>query len=259
MSEKKILIISYYWPPAGGPAVQRVVKYVKYLSEFNYQPIVLTVENPQVQAYDNSLLKEIPAEVEVIKTKSFQPFGIYKKLLGIDKNTSIPKQVISKSENESFKSKISRFIRANIFIPDARIGWFPYLVNKGLKICKEKNIDVIFSTSPPHSVHLGAKKIAKKTKIKWIADFRDPWVDAYWNLDMSKMAFAEKLDKIFEKNVLKSADTITTVSEELINLFQARQKNNYELLHNGFEKINLTKKTSAKFEILFIISDFSFF
>ncbi len=248
---KKVLIIAYYWPPAGGPGVQRVVKFTKFLRDFNFEPIILTVENGSYPAFDYSLIKELPENIKVIKTKTFEPFSIYKKLLK-QKDGVIPKDVFSKTKNESAINKVSKWIRANIFIPDGRVGWLPFLISAGNKIIQNEKPDIIFSTSPPNSLHLGAKYLAKKHKLKWVADFRDPWTDGYWNTDLPKLNFMKKVDLKFEKAVLKKASAITTVSAELVFLFKEKEENNFFVLHNGFEKKQFYPIKSDVFRILFI-------
>jgi hypothetical protein len=249
---KKVLIITYYWPPSGGPVVQRVLKYVKYLYEFGWEPVVLTVQNGEYPAIDESLLERIPKNLKIVKTKWFEPFSLFKKLTGKAKDSIVSKDITNRKKNESFGMKLALFIRANMFIPDARIGWIYYLVRKGLELIKSENIDIIFSTSPPHSVHLGAKRLARKSGLKWVADFRDPWQEAYWKKDFTTLKIVGYLDKYLEKSVLLKACAITTVSSEIISLFKSKVNNNYFLLHNGFENIELFHNKESYFKIIFI-------
>jgi len=249
---KKVLIITYYWPPAGGPGVQRVLKFVKYLYGMGWQPIILTVENPSSPAIDNSLLNDIPKECIVYKTKAFEPFGLYKSFTGKNKNVEIPKDIIVKKKNESIKEKFSRWVRANIFIPDARLGWMPYLVKEGLKIVEKEKPDIIFSTSPPHSLQIGARKLAKKTGLKWVADFRDPWSEAYWESEIGKSKWSLAINRRLELKTLKHANTVTTVSSGIVDLLSAKMNGSYEVLYNGFEEINKDTSRSNRFNIIFI-------
>ena len=249
---KKVLIITYYWPPAGGPGVQRVVKFAKYLPQFGWQPVILTVKNPVSPAIDPSLLKSIPKECIVYKTKALQPFSFYKAFTGKSKSSNIPKDVITKKEGESFKDSLARWIRANFFVPDARIGWIPYIVREGLNIIKKENIQAIFSTSPPHSLQLGAKKLAAKSKIKWIADFRDPWYEAYWESDIKKSAVSSHLNKYFEKSIIRHCDLFTTVSAGIAETFFEKYKTPYKVLYNGFDEINTREIETERFNIIFI-------
>jgi glycosyltransferase involved in cell wall biosynthesis len=249
---KKVLIISYYWPPAGGPGVQRIVKYVRHLPEFGWIPLVLTVEKPTSPASDESLLKNISNKVRIYKTGAFEPFNIYRFITGRRKDENLPKDIIVKRENEKISEKISRLIRANMFIPDARVGWIPYMVKEGMKIIRDEKPTVIFSTSPPHSLQLGAKKLAKKSGLPWIADFRDPWIEAYWESDIQRFPFINRLNKKLEKNVLSSAKMVTTVSEGFVDLFSGKAKNEYEVLYHGFDFINQDITKTDRFTILYI-------
>lgn len=234
---KKVLIITYYWPPAGGAGVQRVLKFAKYLPQFGWQPIILTVENPDCPVIDETLLNDIPAECKIYKTKAIEPFEIYKKLTGKEKNYKIPSDVITKSTNLSFTEKISKWIRINLFIPDAKIGWKYFAVKEGLKIIKNEKVDLIFSTSPPHTVQLIAKKLARLTKLKWVADFRDPWLEIVHYQNSKRNFFTKLIDQNLEKKVLQNADSIITISDDIVNLFQSKiGEKNYFVIPNGFDE-----------------------
>ena len=175
MSElKKVLIVTYYWPPAGGPAIQRTLKFVKYMRFFGWEPVILTVENGEYPAIDPSLIQEIPDNIQVYKTKAFQPFQLYRLLTGKKGNTHNNANVFGQKDT-TFVERLAKWIRLNLFIPDARIGWYAYAVKAAKKIIEQEHIDLIYSSSPPHSLQLIAQKIAKQNKIKWVADFRDPY------------------------------------------------------------------------------------
>lgn len=249
---KKVLIITYYWPPAGGPGVQRVLKFAKYLPQFGWEPIILTVENGEYPAIDESLLNEIPSNIKIYKTKSFEPFTFYKSVTGQKGN--IPTHVLSKSENESSLQKLSKWIRANVFIPDARVGWIPSIIKEGMKIIDKERPELIFSSSPPHSLQIGAMKLAEKSGLKWVADFRDPWTDGFWQKDLSRTNYAVKKDSKFEKEVLQNSDAIVTVSESISNLLNEKCRNNFYVIPNGYDEhdfSNRTKLRSEKFTIVY--------
>lgn len=249
---KKVLIITYYWPPAGGPGVQRVLKFVKYLPKFGWEPIILTVENGEYPAIDESLLYEIPTNIKVYKTKSFEPFNLYKGLTGQKGN--IPTHILNKSENESIIQKFAKWIRANLFIPDARKGWIPSIVKKGLEIVEQEKPDLIFSSSPPHSLQVGAMKLAMRTNLKWVVDFRDPWTDGFWLKDLSRTKYASKKDLDFELSVLKNSNAVISVSQSIIELFKRKIENNYYVLPNGYDEsdfADLTREQSDVFKIVY--------
>lgn len=251
---KKVLIISYYWPPSGGPGVQRVLKFVKYLPEFGWEPVILTVKNGNYPSVDETLLADIPPGCRVYKTDIFEPFNIYKSITGKTGKEKIPTFVLNESENEKLTEKISKWIRANLFIPDAKSGWIKYIYNEGLKIIEKENPDLIFSSSPPHSLQVGAGKLAKKTGIKWVADFRDPWSGAFWQADLKRRKQAEKKDKNYEKSVLSSSNAVTTVSKSIVEMFRGISPNNYFVLPNGFDEsdFKFVKSKNVKFTISYI-------
>ena len=204
---KKVLIITYYWPPLGGAGVQRVLKFAKYLPEFGWQPIVLTVENGDAPVIDKSLFTDIPKECKIYKTKAFQPYNIYKKFTSKPADEKIPSDVLIK-KNNSLKEKLSNWIRLNVFLPDAKVGWIPFAFKEGLKIINKENIALIFSSSPPHTVQLIAKKLAKKTGLKLIADLRDPWMELIHYQANKRAFFAKFIESKLERGALDSAEEI---------------------------------------------------
>lgn len=248
---KKALIVTYYWPPAGGPGVQRTLKFTKYMKRNGWQPVILTVENPTSPAMDFSLEKSISEDCIIYKTKTIEPFGAYKKLTGKKKDDLIPKG-IGNTGKKSLKEKISKYIRANVFIPDARLGWIPFIIKEGKKIIEKENIDLIFSSSPPHSLQIGSYYLSKSSKVKWVADFRDPWTNAYWLKNLNKNRLSSYIDKHLERKVLRKADLITTVSDEIIEMLNKKVSNNYALIHNGFEDFHKADDEPVdKFILLF--------
>jgi len=208
---KKLLIITYYWPPAGGPGVQRVLKFAKYLPEFGWQPIILTVKNGEYPAIDKSLQDDIPSICRVYKTFSLEPNLFYKKFTGMAVDEKIPTAILA-AESTNWKKRLANWIRLNLFIPDAKIGWIPFAVRKGKKIIKTEKPDIIFSSSPPPTVHLIARKLAKYSGLPWIADFRDPWTDIHYYEDKIRNPIIRKLDLLLEKSVLENADIVSCIS-----------------------------------------------
>ncbi len=173
---KRLLIVAYYFPPSGGPGVQRVLKYTKYLPEFGWEPLVLTVENGTFPAIDYSLLEEIPENTKVFRTKIYEPYDLYRAFTGKPKNVAIDVNVIKKEDQKlTLKERIAEFIRATFFIPDARVGWLLTAKKKAIEICKEYNVDAVYSSSPPYTCSLIARYVHRKMKIPWVAGFRDPW------------------------------------------------------------------------------------
>ncbi len=230
---KKVLIFTYYWPPAGGVAVQRWLKFSKYLPEYGWEPIIITVENGSYPYYDESLLKEISPTLRVYRTKTFEPFELYNLLRG-KKGKSIPIVAVSDKSNKSLFQKASEYIRANFFIPDARKGWVPYAVKQAEEILKNEKIDVIVTTGPPHSTHLIGLKLKEKFGVKWLADFRDPWTKIFYNEFLPRTEATKDKDKELETAVLNTADCVIAISNGIKEMLQSRSKQS-KVIPNGFD------------------------
>lgn len=248
----KVLIITYYWPPAGGPGVQRLIKWVRLLPQYGWTPLILTVNQGDYPALDPGLESQIPANLKVFRTSTLEPFGIYKKIIGQKKEDTIPTYVLSCDDRDSAGQKFSRWIRANLFIPDARIGWNPFLKRVGRRVIRREKPDLILSSSPPHSLQLGAGKLARMFNLPWIADLRDPWSEAFWEKDLNRIVPANRLNRAFEKKVLKKAQAVITVSPGLVNMFEKIASNRYQVIHNGFMEMNAPALPSTRFTILYI-------
>ncbi|VAX16056.1 TPR/glycosyl transferase domain protein [hydrothermal vent metagenome] len=234
---KKVLIITYYWPPAGGAGVQRALKFVKYLPQFGWEPIVLTVENPDSPTEDLSLLGDIPKECKVYKTRSFEPFDIYKKFMGKKSDEKIPGDILLQTGNVSLKDKLAKWVRVNLFIPDAKIGWKKYAVKKGVEIIEDENIDLIFTTSPPQTTALIGRKLSKLTGVKWVADFRDPWMEIVYYQNLNRSRITKTIDSSLESKVMNDANTIVTISEDMSRLLKEKAKSqNIVVIPNGFDE-----------------------
>lgn len=221
----KVLIITYYWPPAGGSGVQRWLKFVKYLQEYGIEPVVYTVDNVRYLKEDKSLLDDVPRNTKVLKHSIWEPTDLL-----FWKKKKSQKSGISNISQNRFLS----FIRGNFFIPDPKVFWVNSSVKFLQKYLNSNKVDAIISTGPPHSMHLIAQKLYKKNKLKWIADFRDPWTDLYYNKDFSEQSFAKKKNKILEKSVLKNADCVLTVSESLKEQFSINARR-VEVITNGYD------------------------
>lgn len=249
---KNVLIITYYWPPAGGPGVQRVLKFVKLLPKFGWRPIILTVEDGDYPAKDESLIEKIPEGCRVYRSPILEPYRLYRRLTGKGKDEKLPTFVLNENRGAGFKNKLATWVRANVFIPDARIGWIPSGVKLGKRIVEEEKIDLIYASSPPHTVQLIAKRLARKTGVPWVADFRDPWTEAFWAANLKKNLISDKLDKRLERDVLSSANAVITVSEGVKDMLAGKAENRYEVIQNGFEPIELNTDKLKDFRILFI-------
>lgn len=239
---KKVLIITYYWPPSGGAGVQRWLKFAKYLPEFGWEPVIYTPENPYFAIKDESLVKDLPQDIKVIKKKIFEPYRLYERLVG-EKGGSVNQGFIDQEkENASIASKISLWIRGNLFIPDARRFWIGPSVRYLNRYLKKQPVDAIVTSGPPHSMHLIGKRLKKKMNIPWIADFRDPWtqIDFYHKLNISK--FADQIHRKLERSVFNLADTVLTVNWQMKYEFQRIGGQKIEVLTNGFDEDDFPAK-----------------
>lgn len=254
MKKRKVLFVVYNFPPAAGAATQRVLKFLKYLNKFGYQTFVLTVDKVDYPDLDFSLMEKIPADTKVIKTRYWTPFGIYRKITGRKSDEKIPVAFI-KDNHTSIAERISVFLRLNVFLPDAKIGWLPFAVRAGKKLIRNEQIDVVISSGPPHTTHLIAKSLKRKTGVRWIADFRDPWTDIDYYSGMKRTKLAQWIDSKLEKSVLKSADFVVAASDGYLNIIKNKGvKNNYEVLTNGFDPDdfqNIEQKQQQKFLITY--------
>jgi glycosyltransferase involved in cell wall biosynthesis len=233
---KKVLIITYYWPPSGGAGVQRWVKFAKYLPEFGWEPVILTVD-PKYAAYpvtDSSLEKEISPDLQVYRTPATDYFALFSR-----DRTKIPSAGFAINPDNSLKGKISRFVRGNFFIPDPRKGWNRHAFTKASELITSMDIGHVITTSPPHSTQLIGIRL-KKTfpAIRWIADLRDPWTDIYYYRQFYPTFISEYIDSSFERKTLRLSDSIITVGPSMKKLFASKvseSEKKTEIITNGFD------------------------
>jgi glycosyltransferase involved in cell wall biosynthesis len=253
---QKILIVTYYWPPGSGAGVQRWLKFSKYLPQYGWEPVILTVD-PEFAAYpamDQSLANEVPKDLIVHKTRARDYFRIYSK----DKS-KIPSAGFAINEGNTLSNRLIKFVRGNFFIPDPRRGWNKFAVQKISEIISKEKISHLITTSPPHSTQLIGLKLKKKFPgIRWIADLRDPWTDIYYYNQFYPTWISRKIDSSLEKKVLTAADKIITVGKSLMDLFSLKVpalKGKFEVISNGYDAEDFSGlKTSEpdKFTISYI-------
>ena len=234
MELKKILIITYYWPPAGGPGVQRWLKFAKYLPEFGWKPIIYTPENPSYPLLDESLIKDIPKDLEIVKTKIWEPYQLAEKLNKSNKKFKAGQFDVG--NNQSWKSKLSIWVRGNFFIPDARVFWVKPSTHFLEKYLKINQIDTIVTSGPPHSMHLIGLNLKKKfPDLKWIADFRDPWTEISYYKHLKLTKKSDKKHRQLETEVFKNADiTLATSYSDAENF--CKNGANAFCITNGFDE-----------------------
>lgn len=232
---KKVLIISYYWPPSGGAGVQRWLKFVKYLREFGWEPIVYTAENGEYPIIDESFFKDIPEGITILKQPIWEPYALYKKLIGQKKDERVVSGFIQEKGKKGIAQKLSLWLRGNVFIPDARRFWIKPSVKYLNDWLSKNKVDAIVSTGPPHSMHLIARGIKKKHGLPWLADFRDPWVNIDFAGDLAMSSFAKSQNIKLEKAVLDESDMVTVVSDLMAEEFRSKTKTDVKVVTNGYD------------------------
>lgn len=249
---KKLLIISYYWPPSGGSGVQRWLYFVKYLRSFGWEPVIYTVENGEYPYLDPALINLIPDGIEVIRRPIWEPYFIFKKLRG--GNKAVDPTIMSTGTKRSIFHKIAFWIRGNLFIPDPRIFWVKPSVSFLYRYLQQNPVDLVVSTGPPHSMHLIAKGLNSKMQIPWIADFRDPWTQIFYFETLQLNRLTRYIHHQLERSVLKNANAVITVSPSCREGLELICNREVELITNGyepFEKLGSNGKAHDKIILLY--------
>ena len=237
---KKVLIISYYWPPAGGPGVQRWLKFITYLPKFGIEPIIYIPENPSYPILDSNLINEVPEGVSILKQPIFEPYSLAVKIGG-KSSKKISSGIIPKQEKQSVIQKLMLWIRGNMFIPDARKFWIKPSVKYLSNVITEQKIDTIITTGPPHSMHLIGLGLKKRLNINWLADFRDPWTSIGYHKKLRLHKNSAKKHIALEQQVLDTANEIIVTSKGTFNEFAQKTNKPITIITNGFEP-NVSKK-----------------
>ncbi|MDI1355573.1 MAG: glycosyltransferase [bacterium] len=239
----KVLILTYYWPPSGGAGVQRWLKFVKYMRHFNWEPVVYTAQNGEMPVLDESLQKDVPAGIVVLKTPIWEPYTIYKRFIGRKKEDKINASFLNETKKAGITEKISVWIRGNFFVPDARKFWIKPSIRYLTEYIQKNEITHIISTGPPHSMHLIALGLKKKfPQLKWLADFRDPWtnIDFYEKLMLTPIA--NRRHHRQELSVLEHADAVLSIGQHMSDEFAAIYKSGvgkaadkFKVITNGYD------------------------
>lgn len=230
---RRVLLVAYYVPPAGGPAVQRILQFIEHLPKADWEVEVLTVREGAYPNRDPSLLAALPEEVPVHRTPSFDPVALYARLRG-GSSDDLPAGSLGE-EGNTLLERAARWIRANVFLPDARIGWWPFAVWRGKRLLDTGRFDAVVTSGAPHSVHLIGRSLHRSTGTPWIADLHDPWTDISYYDEFPHTRWAERLDARLERSVLAEASAVTTVSPSWADLFASKAENRYAVVENGFE------------------------
>jgi len=243
---KKVLIITYYWPPSGGSGVQRWLYFSKYLRKFGWEPIIFTAANADYPVIDPSMEAEIPPNLEVIQQSIWEPYTIYKQLVGIKREKGLAPNIIQTKQKRSLLHSASVFLRGNFFIPDARKFWLRPSVGNLTNYLAKNPVDLIVSTSPPQTPHLIALSLKKKFNIPWIADFRDPWTNISYFNELKLTPFAKRKHQNLEREVLQTADKILTVSWQWAEDFKELGAKEVAVITNGFEASKRQNNSNLK-------------
>ena len=248
---KKCLIITYYFPPSGGPGVQRVLKFVKYLPEFGWEPVILTVKDGDYPARDESLLREIPPSLRVYRTSILEPYKLYRRLTGKNPGSAVDvNNIPSKGEKKNLSEPLAEFVRSTFFIPDARVGWLLNAVNEAKKIIRQESIDVLYSSSPPYTCALIARNAHRATGIPWVAGFRDPWTG--FLSTPRRWIIPRKLDEYLERSCFQEATRVEVAWRGILNDMHSKYPdipvNKVTHLPNGFDSADFPSKTFRRNE-----------
>ncbi|MBW8241580.1 glycosyltransferase [Muricauda oceani] len=244
---RKILVIAYYWPPAGGPGVQRWLKFVKYLPDFGIEPIVYVPENPSYPIVDEKLMEEVPTAIKILKQPIKEPYA-WASLLSKKKTKTISSGII-KEKDPSIIEKVLLWIRGNFFIPDARKLWVKPSISYLAKVIADEGIQTIVTTGPPHSLHLIGLGLKNKYNVQWIADFRDPWTSIGYHKKLRLTKSSQAKHKALEKGVLLKADKIVVTSNTTKMEFEGITPKPIKVITNGFDDELQPMELDSKFTI----------
>lgn len=239
---KRALIITYYWPPCGGAAVQRWLKFTKYLRDYGWEPVIYTAKDGEYPMLDPELEKEIPEGVEILRQPVWEPYSIYKKFTGRKKEENLKPEIVTATKKNPLAENMAIWVRGNFFIPDARKYWIKPSATFLKEYLKKNPVDVIISSSSPQSVHLIALELKKQFNIPCLADFRDPWTQVDYFDQLKLTSFAETKHKELEQEVLKNADITTTVSWAWGKDFENLGAKQVEVITNGYDTADLPKE-----------------
>ncbi|GEQ86494.1 glycosyl transferase family 1 [Patiriisocius marinistellae] len=247
---KKALIICYYWPPAGGPGVQRWLKFATYLKSFDVEPIMYVPSNPEYPIVDEVILNEVPSDIKVLKRPINEPYR-FAKMFSKKKTKTMSSGIISEKKI-SFVEKLLLYVRGNFFIPDARVGWVNPSVDYLEKYISENKIDVAITSGPPHSLHLIGLKLKESIGVKWITDFRDPWTTIHYHKSLRLSESSAKKHKSLESKILNSADQIIVTSPSTKEEFKAITQKPITVITNGYELHDLKPVMDTSFTLAHI-------
>ncbi len=236
---KRVLVITYYWPPSGSVGTHRWLKMCKHLPQHGWQPVVYTPSNPEMPSVDKSLLRDVSPGLEVIKRHIREPFSLYKRFTGRPRDARLQTAFLNEQGGGGWKEALALWVRSNFFIPDARVWWARPSIAHLTRYLKDHPVDAIVTTGSPHSLHLIGRALKRRTGIPWLADFRDPWtnIDFYGQLKLTRWADARH--RALERAVLREADAVLTVSWHWAEELRALGARDPQVITNGFDPDDL--------------------
>ncbi|MBD3334673.1 MAG: glycosyltransferase, partial [Candidatus Eisenbacteria bacterium] len=235
---RRVLFIAYYFPPSGGSGVQRPLKFVKYLERFGWEPVVLTVkESAAFPARDPALAADIPPSTEIHRTPIWEPHTIFQRLTGSRRGGAVDVDTVARWDRLSFPARCLSRIRATLFVPDARIGWFPFAVSRARAIHRRRPVDAVLSTGPPFTAHLIGRSVARRIGRPWVADYRDPWTHAAFY--PPRPGWVRRLDRRLEGRCLARADrnivVVPAMRDEFLADHPRLAPHRFAVIPNGYD------------------------
>ena len=233
---KRVLFVTYYFPPSGGSGVQRGLKMVKYLPAEGWEPVVLSV-HPDHASWpdrDPAMLKDVPEGINVERTKAWDPYSAYARFVGKSKDDAVGVGFLG-ADHASTKERLARWVRANIFLPDARVGWVRHALKAARHLAREDRLDAIVTTGPPHSAHLIGERLARETGLPWVADCRDAWPDPAYAEMLPTSGWARRKDLRIRDRALRAADRRIAVTDDLATHMRSATGVPFDVIRNGFD------------------------
>ena len=237
----KIIVVTYYWPPAGGVAVQRWLKFVRYLVQMGHDVVVFTADHASYPMLDHDLSSQVPPELEVHRVRGIEPRNIYKRIFRSEKKQAgrqqdnLDRLFFIPEDRRTLKEKFILWVRANLFVPDARVLWVKPAVRQIEKYLDQHEADFVITTGPPHSVHLIGREIRRKRSVRWVADFRDPWLDIEFYDHMPLTRRSDRKHRSLEKSVIEEADGVVVVANYWKSSFEKYLQKNIKVITNGYD------------------------
>lgn len=264
---KKVLIIAYYFPPLGWSGVQRTLKFVKYLRDFGWEPVVATVGKTKFSVLDESLLEDIPEGIEIIRIDDVKFKDITDEMKEKMRQYTNPSfDIISdenlKNEYEKQIEGIFEKLRSFVLLPDGNAVWANNVIKEISDKINLQDISVIYTTSSPYSTHIAGYFLRKKYNLPWVADFRDEWTNnPYISLDKNSLRF--KMEKGIENSIVNVADKIITTTElakeNYLSIYSLDRKKVFTITNGYDEKdfINIQDKSGK--EVFKVVHNGSFY